>query len=60
MKAQPGQDVGHDYQIFDTLPHPDHFEVAADPWSGPNLVLWTGNEHRLVLQLKDDAKEAAL
>ncbi len=27
--------------------------------TGPNLLLWTGSEHRLVLALKDDVKETA-
>lgn len=38
------------------FPHPDRFTVDADcyPHPVPNLLLWTGGRHVLVLMVKED------
>lgn len=37
-----------------TLHHRRHARVDRHDWRGPNLVLWTGWEHRVVLVLKEN------
>lgn len=38
-----------------TTEHPWHNPVAYDIALGPNLMLWTGTRHDLMLTIKEDA-----
>ena len=47
---------------FSSRPHPQHDQVVScyyrsenmPPMAGPNLVIWNGEHHKPMLELKDD------